>query len=144
MRFWDSSAVVPLFVIEEVSELLKEALEEDQNMMVWWATRLECLSAIVRRVREGVLDVKSEEQARNVLMRLTGSWREVLPTREVRETAERILAVHPLRAADSLQLSAALIWTNKSPRGNHFVCLDRTLRETARKEGFTLLPTEAV
>ncbi len=142
MRFWDSSAIVPLCVIESVSQLIHEVLMEDQAMIVWWATRIECISAFIRRTREGILDERGQEQARRSLIGLGEVWREVLPTQIVRETAERILAVHPLRSADALQLSAALIWTNKSPYGHHFVCLDRVLREAARKEGFTLLPIE--
>lgn len=142
MKFWDSSAIVPLCVIESVSQLIHEVLMEDQAMIVWWATRIECISAFIRRTREGILDERGQEQARRSLMGLGEVWREVLPTQIVRETAERILAVHPLRSADALQLSAALIWTNKSPYRHHFVCLDRVLREAARKEGFTLLPVE--
>ena len=140
MKFWDSSAIVPLCVIEPFSQPVNEILKEDEVMIVWWTTRIECISALVRRSREGVLDIGGEEQARTALMKLTESWREVLPAQTLRETAERLVAVHPLRTADALQLSAALIWINKIPRGHSFVCLDRGLREAARKEGFRLLP----
>lgn len=141
MRFWDASAIVPICIVEPLSQRIIEILKEDQSMIVWWSTRIECISAFVRRTREGVLDVSGEERARTGLTKLAGSWREILPTQIVRETAERLLTVHPLRTADALQLSAALIWTTKSPKGHHFVCLDQGLREAARKEGFKLLPT---
>ena len=141
MRFWDASAIVPLCVSDPFSQLIMEILKEDQAMIVWWSARIESMSAFMRRTREGILDLSGEEQARTGLMKLARSWREVLPTEIVRETAERILTVHPLRAADALQLSAALIWTTKNPRDHHFVCLDHGLREAARKEGFKLLPT---
>lgn len=143
MKFWDTSAIVPLCVSEPISQLTKEILRQDEMMVVWWATRIECLSALFRRTRERILDTKAEEQARTVLMGLAGSWREILPTQSVRETAERLLAVHPLRTSDALQLAAALVWAGGTPRGYSFVCLDRGLQEAARKEGFTLLPTEA-
>ena len=144
MRFWDTSAIVPLLVIEPFSRPIMEILKEDQAMIVWWSTRIESVSAIVRQTREGILNVSGEEQARTGLMKLAGSWREILPTQIVRETAERLLTVHPLRTADALQLSAALIWATKNPKGHHFVSLDNGLREAARKEGFTLLPAEAL
>ncbi|MBA2251932.1 MAG: hypothetical protein H0W13_04380, partial [Nitrospirales bacterium] len=48
--------------------------------------------------------------------------------------------LHPLRAADSLQLAAALVWANRQAVGHHFVCLDQRLREAAHREGFVLLP----
>ncbi|MBI5197037.1 MAG: hypothetical protein HZA19_00340 [Nitrospirae bacterium] len=52
MKFWDTSAVVPLCVREPGSRLMEEILKEDPAMAVWWATRLECVSALARRVRE--------------------------------------------------------------------------------------------
>jgi hypothetical protein len=68
------------------------------------------------------------------------SCTEVLPTERLRSTADRLLRVHPLRAADALQLAAALAWADNAPSGLAFVCLDRPLREAAQKEGFVLIP----
>ncbi len=110
-------------------------------MVVWWAIRLECVSALARRVRERLLEPEAEGQARTVLTAIANAWTEVQPSRKVREAAERLLSVHPLRTADALQLAAAIIWTEKEPSGHPFVCLDRGLRDAARKEGFTLLPS---
>jgi hypothetical protein len=45
-----------------------------------------------------------------------------------------------LRAADSLQLAAALLWTRGRPAGHDLVCLDERLREVAVSEGFAVLP----
>jgi predicted nucleic acid-binding protein len=142
VKFWDTSGVVSLCVSEPVSQLTKAILRSDEAMVVWWATRLECISAIVRRTREGILDARSEELARTVLASLTGSWSEVLPTQSVREIAERLLAVHPLRAADALQLAAALEWCRGRPRKAGIVSFDLRLRDAARKEGFSILPTK--
>jgi hypothetical protein len=65
-----------------------------------------------------------------------------MPADDIRIMAARLLRVHPLRAADSLQLAAALLWAGKTPFGQYFVCLDNRLRQAAMKEGFTLLPKE--
>jgi hypothetical protein len=54
----------------------------------------------------------------------------------VRERAERLLRVHPLRAADALQLAAALLVFGDKPRGRSFVTLDDALLQAARREGF--------
>ena len=35
MRFWDSSAVVPLLVEEEVSDFLAQQAQEDPHLIVW-------------------------------------------------------------------------------------------------------------
>jgi hypothetical protein len=64
----------------------------------------------------------------------------VLPSELVRQRAERLLSIHPLRAADAFQLAAALIWVEEAPQGLKVVCLDQNLREGAFKEGFTVLP----
>jgi hypothetical protein len=47
-----------------------------------------------------------------------------------------------LRAADALQLAAALVWCQGDPLQHGFVCLDQRLREAARREGFTALPNK--
>jgi len=142
MRFWDSSAILPLCVKEGASEVVKGLIRDDEDVVVWWMTRIECLSALSRRRREGVLPSGDEVKARAVLSALAATWSEIQPTEKVRLRAERLFSVHPLRAADALQLGAALIWGQESPRGLEFVCLDRNLCEAALKEGFSILPSD--
>jgi predicted nucleic acid-binding protein len=140
MKFWDSSAVIPLCLKEPASDIVKYIAEKDEDFVVWWTTRIECVSAMARRRREGVLPTHAERQARAVLTALTGEWSEIQPAELVRHRAERLLMVHSLRAADALQLAAALIWTEEATSGAEFVCLDQNLREAAMREGFTVLP----
>lgn len=140
MRFWDTSAVVPLLVNEPSSPDLGALLAEDGVLIVWWATRVECVSALVRRTREGDIDAGGEERARLALKSLAEAWSEMLPTSKLRASAERLLTVHPLRAADALQLAAALRWCEGEPGGRAFVSMDGRLREAARREGFSLAP----
>jgi predicted nucleic acid-binding protein len=142
MRFWDSSAIIPLCLKEKTSEALKRLLKDDEDIVVWWTTRIECLSALSRRQREGVLPSGDEAKARAVLSALAVTWSEVQPTETVRLRAERLLSIHPLRTADALQLASALIWAQETPRGLGFVCLDQNLREGAFKEGFSVLPPD--
>jgi hypothetical protein len=73
---------------------------------------------------------------------LSESWAEVAPGPPVRVEAERALAVHPLRAADALQLAAALVWRSGDPEVQEFVCLDERLRGAASREGFVLVPPD--
>lgn len=141
VRFWDSSVVIPLLVSEPTTESLLALLRDDQHMIVWWGTRVECISALVRRTREGGLDPEGETGARTALDLLGTGWSEVQPTDRVRSVAERLLAVHSLRAADALQLASALVWSDGTPGHRVFVCLDGRLTDAARKEGFTVQPT---
>ena len=109
-------------------------------MVVWWGTRIECISALRRQVREGNLTPLDERNARYVLHTLTQSWIEMQPSEALRGTAERLVAVHPLRAADALQLGAAIVWCRGVAAGQGFVTFDRRLREAGYREGFTVLP----
>ena len=143
MNFWDTSAIVPLCVQEPTSAVVKDVLIRDEDMVVWWGTRTECISALTRQVREGNLTSLDERNARYVLHTLAQSWTEILPSEALRSTAERLVALHPLRAADALQLAAALLWCQGDTTGQGFVTFDRRLREAGYREGFTVLP-EAV
>ncbi len=140
MKFWDSSAIIPLCLKEQMSETVKRLIKSDEDIVVWWGTRVECFSALSRRRREGVLDNNSELKAKAILSALSEEWSEVQPSEPVRQRAERLLAVHPLRTADAFQLAAALLWAQENPQGLEIVCLDQNLREAGHKEGFTLLP----
>ncbi len=141
MRFWDTSAVVSLCVTEPRSATAKSILVKDPSMVVWWVTRTECVSAFARHAREGDLGVAGERQARQVLETLAESWIEIQPTETVRGGAERLVAVHPLRAADAFQLAAAVEWCQRQTKGMGLVSFDTRLREAAYREGFTLLPS---
>jgi predicted nucleic acid-binding protein len=140
VKFWDSSAIIPLCLKEQKSETVKRVIEADEDIIVWWATKAECLSALSRRRREGGLDNNSELKAKAILSVLSEEWSEVQPSELVRQRAERLLAIHPMRSADAFQLAAALIWAQENPQGLEMVCLDQNLREASHKEGFTLLP----
>jgi uncharacterized protein len=140
MKFWDSSAVIPLCFKEPVSSVIQELAEADSDIVVWWATRVECVSALSRRLRAGSIPPGTEARAKAILSALSSAWSEVQPAELVRLRAERLLMVHPLRAADACQLAAALTWAQESPVGLDVVCLDQTLRLAAAKEGFTVMP----
>ena len=142
MKFWDTSAIVPLCVTEPTSATFKSILSRDSSLVVWWATRTECVSALMRQSREGGLSRESERQARRVVELLGTTWTEVQPSESLRVTAERLLAVHSLRAADAFQLAAALQWCQMQPVNKEFVSCDIRLREAGHREGFAVLPVE--
>ncbi len=113
---------------------------DDPGMMVWWASPVECGSAVHRLRREGVF---SPAEAAQVLAGLAGALdaaNVIQPGDELCAMALRLLGAHPLRAADALQLAAALLWVRGRPARKHFVCLDERLRTAAILEGFAVLP----
>lgn len=140
MRFWDSSALLPLLSEEKFSEIVTSLLKEDVDTTVWWGTWVECMVAISCLKRENRLTETAEEEARANLDELSAGWQEVEPNRELRLLASLVSKAHPLKAADCFQLAAALRWCEGNTNGANFICLDNQLRRAAEDEGFDLLP----
>jgi hypothetical protein len=141
--FWDSSALVPVFIAEPWSEEISLLYKTDEReISVWWGTILECRSAIFRKRRSNQLKEYETREALDYLVEVSVSWDEVVPEESIRLEASRLLSIYPLRTADALQLAAALLWANHQPAGKSFVCLDEKLREVAQTEGFSLVPKE--
>lgn len=139
MRFWDASAVVPLIVDEPRRAALLRLIEEDGDLLVWWGTPVEVASALARREREQTLTTDAATAAHDALHDIATQWHEIVPSDAVRRTAQRLLRTHALRAADSLQLAAALTAADHDARTLAFVCLDERLTGAARREGFPVL-----
>ncbi len=115
-------------------------LLDDSNPVIWWGSPVECLSALYRRRRSIAMDDVDVAESEARLRDLMADVHSVLPSEPVRSRAGRLLAVHDLRAADALQLAAALIWVENDPGTEGFVCLDERLNRAARLEGFSIYP----
>ncbi len=139
MKFWDSSALVPLLVTEADTERRSAALRADPDLVVWWGTAVECESALQRRVREGAIDAKGARLARQRLATLAEAWHEVPASPAVRTLAVRLLRTHPLRAADALQLAAALLLLQAGMTGLPFLTADMRLADAVEIEGIVVL-----
>ena len=143
MKFWDASALVPLLIAEPTTRPLQEFAEQDPDMLVWWGSQVECASALARLERAAALDAKAVSTSFERLKQLVDGWHEVEPSAIVRENAVRFLRVHPLRAADALQLAAAFVAAECRPSSLQIVTLDERLADAARKEGFALVDVAA-
>jgi predicted nucleic acid-binding protein len=140
VRFWDSFAIVSLFVEQEPTRELRSLFEVDDEVLAWTLSDVEVHSALERLRREESL---SQEQLIEVRLEFRPFWdgcHLVEVADAVKTRALRLLEVHALRAADAMQLGAALAGAYDRPLGWGFVCLDRRLGEVARREGFTVLP----
>ena len=137
MIFWDTSALIPLIIDEPGSARAREQLERDDEIVVWWATEIECWSALSRSQREGRISSQAEEHASVLLNVLRESWFEISPSDEVRREARRLVRIHSLRAGDALQLGAALVWAGRY-EGHDLITNDERMREAARLEGFRI------
>jgi predicted nucleic acid-binding protein len=139
VRFWDASAIVPLLVAESSTRRLQTLAAEDSAILVWWGSEVECVSALARLEREGAFNEAAMTAALARLRQLVAGWHEVDPSDAIREAATRFLRVHPLRAADALQLAAAFLAAERRPASLELVTLDDRVAAAARKEGFAVI-----
>ncbi len=138
MRYWDASALVPLCVAEAGTAVARRLVRG--GIVTWTVSAVEIAAAIERRAREGGLTEAERVTAQGALRELAAAWTEISATGAVRERALRLVATHPLRAADAMQLGAALAAVSDRTAGHEFVCADRRLRDAAAREGFRVLP----
>lgn len=139
MKFWDTSAIMPLVVEEPATSVVMELYRDDALMLVWWGTEVECVSALARLERQSALSPESLMQALDRLRALESTWHEIQPAERLKETAIRLLRMHNLRSGDALQLAAAIMASEHRPSSMAFVSLDERLTLAAQREGFDVI-----
>lgn len=132
--------MIPLVLQEAGSERARQLLAADPSLVFWWGAPVECYGAIVRAGRASRLSNPGIRQSQTALASLWGRSAEIGPSANLRAQALRLVAVHPLRGADALQLAAAIVWREERPDNAGFVCLDDRLRAAAMREGFDVMP----
>ena len=140
--FWDTSALLLLCAHQPATAQARRLAQRCRMLTIWWGTPVEARGVFLRLHREGAMEIGEVAEALKRLVRLRLSVAEILPTEEVRQTAESMLDKYALRAADAFQLAAAIVDCRGNPRDRWFVCFDRRLRAAADIAGFTVLPVE--
>jgi uncharacterized protein len=133
--FWDTSALVPLCVRQSTTPRAV-ALYKSCDAVVWWTTPVEIASALARLMRMKQLDSGDWTKARKLATVLADAWSVVQPSEAVRAKGIQLVDRYDLRAADALQLAAALEWCEDGPRGRIFLTTDQKLKEAAMLSGF--------
>ena len=136
MRFWDSSAIVPLLVKQPRSPDAERWLSEDSDLMVWTLSPVEVTSALQRLVREGSLEANDVARAEALSVEIARAANVVADVEPVKQLAQRALRLHPLRAADALQLGAALACAQGLTAGLVFHTFHGRLAKAAERDGF--------
>jgi predicted nucleic acid-binding protein len=140
MRFWDSSALIPLVLQQSGSAEAERWLAEDPEAVTWTLTPVEVVSALRRLARDAELPESAAARAEALLGEILTHTHVVCDVERVKEIACRLLRVHVLRAADALQLGAAVAWADGTPHGLILHTFDRRLGLAAAREGFRILP----
>jgi predicted nucleic acid-binding protein len=104
--------------------------------IIWWATPVEIASALARLVRTGEINPSDRVKARQVAAALADEWSVIQPSNALRAAAVQLVHRYDLKAADAMQLAAALEWCENVPQGRVFLAADLRLREAAVLSGF--------
>jgi len=137
VAFWDASALVPLCVVQTVTPQAFQ-FRSKYRMSVWWATHVEIASALARLRRRQEITGGEHAHALVQAEGLANLWQVIEPAAKIARDARSLLERYPLRAADALQLAAALEWCERKPKGKVFLSFDQRLREAATLAGFTV------
>jgi hypothetical protein len=139
VKFWDTSALVPLIIDEPATRAVRQVVSDDHDLVVWMLTSVELLSALGRLGRQaaGLEDVLASLRAD--ALNLIRACASVTDVDGVRRRAERLVGVHPLAAADAMQLAAALVASGDHPERLEIVTLDAPLARSAQLEGFRVI-----
>ena len=105
---------------------------------VWWSTPVEIISGLARLVRMGEIGPDEFLAGKHLAQTIATTWVPIRPSPKIAAQACSLLELHPLSAADALQLAAALEWCEDKPKGSVFLSFDKRLREAAGLAGFTL------
>jgi predicted nucleic acid-binding protein len=139
LAFWDASALVPLCV-RQTNTPQSLLWRRRYQTVIWWLTPVEIASALARLLRIGQLDTNGWGRALKLGRALDEAWFVIKPTEALRTRAVDIVKRYDLRAADALQLAAAVEWCEAAPRGRKFLSVDKKLREAATLIGFDAYP----
>lgn len=139
--FWDSSGIVLLCANQRSTAAARRIRAHAGSMAIWWGTPVEVQSALQRLRREQLLSPAELSTGLRRLSAMSEAAVEVAPSESVRTLAASVLQRYELRAADALQLAAALVLCREYPRARTFVCFDAKLAGAATAAGFTVLPS---
>lgn len=138
--FWDTSVIIPLCCSQPAFTVLsRQFARRFRRKVVWWATSVEVHSSLNRLLQNGEINNKQFNKSLQNWESFRRNAYFVKPDYEVKQLAETLPKTYGLRALDSFQLAAALVWCKEKPRNRIFVCYDVKLSEAAEKAGFTVL-----
>ena len=128
--FFDSSAFAKRYVEEPGSRVVDSLCQEATEVALSVLCVPEIISALNRRVREGVLTGREYAEAKQYLSRDIRDAVIVNLVPQVVYTCTKILEASPVRAADALQIACAIEWETEL-----FVSANKRQISAAKKAG---------
>lgn len=127
---FDSSAIAKRYIAEPGSEQVDAILQSAAQLGLSALCVPEIISALNRRVREGVLPQGGYEQAMAQLVADVADAVVLQLTPDVVVTAVSLLEQNALRVMDALHVAGALVW-----QADLFVTADRRQHDAAQQSG---------
>jgi predicted nucleic acid-binding protein len=137
VRFWDTSALVPLVTKEEQTPRMQQVIESDRNVAVSFITPVELTSTIWRRGRR--FDQTLFRRSLFKIAEIEANWTMLDDFEPTIKLARQLITKYVLRTGDAIQLAAALLLVDEHPEELPFVTLDADLSRAARQEGFPVI-----
>jgi predicted nucleic acid-binding protein len=141
--YFDTSALAKRYVVEVGSPWVQGICAQQSGQTIYTSvlTQPEIVSALQRRVREGIFEAhQAQHLAQQVVAHMTQSYALAAITPPVVTQACVLLQRHPLRAYDALHLACALAVREALEQQQLsvpvFVAADDTLLAAAAAEGF--------
>ncbi len=128
--FFDSSAFAKRYVEEPGSQVVDSLCQKATEVALSVLCVPEIISALNRRVREGVLTGREYAEAKQYLSQDIRDAVIVDLVPQVVSTCMKILEASPVRASDALQIACALEWGTEL-----FVSADKRQISAAKKSG---------
>lgn len=128
--FFDSSAFAKRYVLEPGSATVDSLCQQASELGLGVLCAPEIISALNRRVREGVLPQSEYNKAKGQLAADVGSATIIHLTADVISTAVHLLETNALRAMDALHIAGAVEW-----EADLFVTADHRQLTAAQKAG---------
>jgi predicted nucleic acid-binding protein len=129
--------LVKRYVNEAGSRLVRDILDS-HAVVTSRLSEVEIASALARRCREGSLARRDLDRALAALRADMASIAVVELSGEVTQTATALLARHPLRAGDSVQIASCL-YLRRHIEAVRLLAYDARLNAAARAEGLHLV-----
>jgi len=128
--FFDSSAFAKRYIEERGSQAVDSLCQEATELALSVLCVPEIISALNRRVREGLLTDREYTEVKQYLSQDIRDAVIVNLVPQVVSTCTKILEASPIRAADALQIASALEWETEL-----FVSADKRQISAAKKAG---------
>ena len=136
-RYFDASALAKRYLDEAGSAGVRR-LTASGTVATSRLSEIEIMSAVERRVREGVLSRDDRSAIAAALGRDLASMIVVELTADIVTLAKDLLGRHALRSSDAIQLATAVYLAGQLGRRPPFVVFDARLSAAAAAEGLSV------